>query len=138
MGSIMTNPFRDDSGRARLGLALAVGLVGAAALVRSAWLRIRMERVVAVTGAAKARVRSDVVVWRLVVSLRTPRVDARGYDALAHAAAEITHYLEGHGLASETMTVLPVRIDESLRREDESNRFHVSQAVEVRSADLER
>jgi hypothetical protein len=135
---VMTNPFRDESGRARLGLALAVGILGAAWLVRSAWLRIRMENVVAVTGSAKTRVRSDVVVWRLVISLRLPKVEPRGYDALARAIPEVTAYLENHGLAPETMTVSPVKIDESFRHEDIATRFVMSQTIEVRSADLER
>src|SRR5215831_11204186 len=134
----MTNPFRDDSGRARLGLALAVGIFGAAWLVRSAWLSLRMENVVAVTGSAKTRVRSDLVVWRLVVSMRLPKVEARGYDALARAIPEVTSYLESRGLSPEALTVSPVKIDESLRHEDAANRFVMSQTIEVRSEDLER
>src|SRR5262249_60852457 len=88
--------------------------------------------------SAKVRVRSDLVVWRLVLSLRTPRPGARDYDALARGVPEVTHYLERRGLAPETMVVSPVRIDESFRREDEGTRFTMSQTIEVRSADLER
>ena len=126
------------------GLALAAGLVFASLVVAGAWTRISESQVINVTGSARKNVRSDLVVWRANFSADAASL-LEAQQKLQADYAKISAYLRAHGLTE--FTAQPVQIRDITARQhnnddDTTNAvrvgYHLSQAVEVRSPDVDR
>jgi len=75
----------DRYGRFSLGAALALGLVASTVLGARALVRVKSDdQTIAVTGSAKRRIRSDLVVWSATVSYKGDTMQS-AYKALAAA-----------------------------------------------------
>jgi hypothetical protein len=126
------------------GLALAAGLVFASLVVAGAWTRISESQVINVTGSARKNVRSDLVVWHASYSVDAPSL-LEAQQKLQADYGKITAFLQAHGLTE--FAVQPVQIRDITARqhnsEDDSTNavrvgYHLSQAVVVRSTEVER
>jgi hypothetical protein len=90
-----------------LGLALALGLVAAAALVGSSLERIKLAGdKITVKGYAEERVVSDAGTWRATVTVRAADLQS-GYRALEADTARVLKMLESVAGASAAVTTSP-------------------------------
>lgn len=135
----------DRYGRFQLGAALALGLVGATVIGTRALVRVKSDdQTIQVTGSAKRRIVSDLVVWSATVSYKGDTMQG-AYKALAQALPKVVDYLKQKGIAPAQIVVSSVETkaihahDKEGRELEESVLGYVmSQTVEVRSHDVDR
>jgi len=125
-----------------LSLTLPAALLGAAAMMKRALIRIRTtDDTISVPGAAKRRVQTDQAIWRLTLSAPAKET-AEGYRVMASDLATVTGYLLKRGFAPRELQPAPARYEE-VRTRDEGGNFNVTgytilQTLEVQSSDLAR
>jgi hypothetical protein len=125
------------------GLFLAAGLCFASLIVARTWTRIHESQVIDVTGSARKNVRSDLVIWRGRFAVEDETLLGAN-EQLKAALAKVDAFLRSKGV--KEITVLPLQIREIMARsrndEDDEVRskrigYHLSQAIEVHSEDVE-
>jgi hypothetical protein len=131
-------------GRFLGGLALATGLVASTIVASRALVRIQGNEAIQVTGSAKRRIRSDLVVWTARVSARAPDL-AAAYRALAAGVPKVAAYVEGKGipatevaLSSVSTRALHPRDREGREMEEVVSGYEMTRTIEVRSRDVDR
>jgi hypothetical protein len=98
---------------------------------------------VTVTGSARKRIKSDLVVWSAGVSSQAPKL-ADAYSQLTENVPRIKQYLIGKGIAENQITVSSISSTVLHGRDDEGNEtseitgYSLRQEVEVRSNDVDR
>jgi uncharacterized protein len=135
----------DRYGRFSLGMALAGGLVAASVVGARALVRVKSEdQTIQVTGSAKRRIRSDLVVWSATISYKGDSMQS-AYKALAAATPKVVGYLEHKGIKSaeivvDAITTKPLHAHDKEGRELEETLigYTMSQTIEVRSNDVDR
>jgi uncharacterized protein len=135
----------DRYGRAALGALLALGIVLSTVVGSRALVRVKSEdQTIQVTGSAKRRIRSDLIVWTATVSYKSDTMQ-QAYKALAAATPKVTSYLKEKGIAATEIQVdsietkqLHPRDKEGRELEEIINGYSMSQTVEVKSHDVER
>jgi uncharacterized protein len=135
----------DRYGRLGLGIALALGLVGATAVGARALVRVKSDdQTIAVTGSAKRRIRSDLIVWSATVSYEGDTMQS-AYKSLAQAVPKVVEYCKQKGIAADAIQVdsiavkpLHPRDKEGREHEDTISGYVMSQTIEVRSSDVAR
>jgi hypothetical protein len=135
-------------------MTLVARLALAAAIVASAWILGRamihvfgikhQEHQVAVTGSAKKRIRSDLIVWRATVSARATE-PAAAYRKLADDVPKLVDLIRSKGVAAAEIVVGAVDTKELSARDKEGHPipeqvvgYVMEQPVEVSSTDVER
>lgn len=135
----------DRYGRMGLGVALALGMLGAAAIGARTAVRVkRDDQTIQVTGSAKRRIVSDLIVWSATVSYRGDTMQG-AYKALAQATPKVVEYLKHKGIPAAQIVVGSIET-KAIHAHDKEGReleesvlgFVMSQTVEVRSHDVER
>jgi hypothetical protein len=135
----------DRYGRLQLGVALALGLIGATVVGSRALVRVKSEdQTIGVTGSAKRRIRSDLVVWTATVSYKSDTMQG-AYKALAAATPKVVAYLKDKGIKpteivvdSITTKALHPHGKEGQELEEVTTGYTMSQEVRVRSADVDK
>lgn len=128
-----------------MGVALALGLVGATVIGARALVRVKSDdQTIQVTGSAKRRIRSDLVVWSATVSYKDATM-AGAYKALAAATPQVVEYLKQKGIKpseivvdSITTKALHAHDKEGRELEETVTGYTMSQSIEVRSNDVDR
>jgi hypothetical protein len=134
----------DKDGRFLMGVALSAGLVVSTVVGARALVRIKSDNTIQVTGSAKRRIKSDLVIWSAKVSSRG--TEMRGaYKTLAGEVPKLTAWLEKKGvpkaqikISSVTTHAIHPHDKEGREIEDTITAYDLSQTVEVRSSDVER
>jgi len=124
------------------GLALGVGIVVASLIF--GWFYSSSKKgddAITVTGSAKRRITSDLVVWSAGVSQQAPQL-ADAYKQLSDNTPRIKQYLLSKGIAENQLTVSSISTT-TLKRKDadrndtsEITGYSLSQQIEVRSNDV--
>jgi hypothetical protein len=135
----------DRYGRLSLGLALAFGLVAATAVGARVLVRVKSDdQTIAVTGSAKRRIRSDLIVWSATVSYKGDTMQG-AYKSLAQAVPKVVDYLKQKGIAGDAILVdsivvktLHPRDAEGHEHEESISGYTMTQTIEVRSEDVAR
>jgi len=87
------------------GVALAVGLVIDSAIGGWAFVKgKRGDQTITVTGSARKRIKSDLVIWRAAVSYQAP-VLADAYRSLSESVPRVKSYLVGKGIPENQITI---------------------------------
>lgn len=95
----------ERSGVLAAGVALAIGLVIASAVGGLAFVRgKRGDQTITVTGSAKKRIRSDLVIWKSSISYQSPTL-ADAYRSLSEAVPRVKAYLVSKGIPDNQITV---------------------------------
>ena len=87
------------------GFALAVALVLSSIVM--AWAitqNKKSDQTITVTGSARKRIKSDLVIWRAGVSYQAAQPQG-AYKSLTDAISKIKQYLKSKGIAEDQMTV---------------------------------
>jgi hypothetical protein len=135
----------DRYGRFQLGVALALGLIAATVVGSRALVRVKSEdQTIQVTGSAKRRIRSDLVIWSATVSYKSDTM-AGAYKSLAAATPKVVDYLKHKGIAAteivvDSISTKPMHAHDKEGRELEETitGYTMSQTVEVKSNDVDR
>ncbi len=122
--------------------ALAVGLVISSLILGWSYRGSKKaDEAITVTGSAKRRITSDLVVWSAGVSAQSPQL-ADSYKKLTDDIPRIKQYLIGKGIAEDQMTISSITTttlkgrDSSGNETSEITGYSLSQQIEVRSADV--
>lgn len=124
------------------GVALGIGLVVAALVFGWFYSSAKKgDEAITVTGSAKRRITSDLVVWSAGVSAQTPQL-ADSYAQLANSIPRIKQYLLSKGIAEDQMTVSAITTTTNKGRDRDGNEtseilgYTLTQQIEVRSTDV--
>jgi hypothetical protein len=133
-----------QDGRFLMGLALATGLVISTVVGARALVRIKSDNTIQVTGSAKRRIKSDLIVWSAHVTAQAPTMK-EAYKQIAAEMPKLTAYLEKAGIPKDKIKVFSVTTKmlhphdkEGRELEDTISGYLLTQALEVRSDEIER
>jgi len=126
------------------GVALAVGLVIASAIGGWAFVKgKRGDQSITVTGSARKRIKSDLVIWRAGVSYQAP-VLADAYRSLSESVPRVKSYLLGKGIQENQITISSISsqtLHSKTADGEESpgiSGYSLRQELEVRSNDVDK
>lgn len=126
------------------GLALAIGLVVSSIVLGWFYSNKKTgDEAVAVTGSAKKRIKSDLVIWSAGVSYQASQL-ADAYRQLSENIPRIKQYLIGKGIAENQITISAISSTTLHGRDANGNEtseitgYSLRQEVEVRSNDVDR
>jgi hypothetical protein len=97
--------YLERSGSFMAAVVLAVGLV--IATVIGGWFFVKGkqgDQIITVTGSARKRIKSDLVVWRAGVSYQAPAL-SDAYRALSEAVPRVKAYMVSKGIAENQITI---------------------------------
>jgi hypothetical protein len=126
------------------GFALAVALVLASIVM--AWAitqNKKSDQTITVTGSARKRIKSDLVIWRAGVSYQAPQPQG-AYSSLTDAISKIKQYLISKGITENQMTVSSISSITLHGKDSEGNEtseitgYSLRQEIQVRSGDVDR
>ena len=125
------------------GLALAISLVVSSVIIGWSYTHKKSgDEAVAVTGSARKRIKSDLVVWSAGVSYQAPQLSA-AYKQLSDNVPLIKKYLIGKGVAENQITTSSISSttlkgrDANGNETSETTGYLLRQQVEVRSNDVD-
>lgn len=126
------------------GVALAIGLVLSSIIFGWFYSKTRKgDEAITVTGSAKRRITSDLVVWSAGVSSQSPAL-TDAYKQLSDNIPRIKEYLLSKGIPENQMTVSSISSTTLKARDEDGNEtgeitgYTLSQQIEVRSNDVQR
>lgn len=126
------------------GLALAIGIV--IATVIGGWFFVKGKRgdqTITVTGSAKQRITSDLVIWRAGVSYQAPAL-ADAYRSLSEAVPKVKAYMVSKGIPENQITISAISSQTLHGRTSdgaetaEITGYSLRQELEVRSSEVEK
>ncbi len=126
------------------GIALAIGLVLASVIGGWAFVKgKRGDQTITVTGSARKRIRSDLVIWRAGVSYQAP-VLADAYRSLSENVPRVKSYLISKGIPENQITISSISSQTLHARNDQGEDtgqitgYSLRQELEVRSNDVDK
>jgi uncharacterized protein len=126
------------------GVALAIGLVLASVIGGWAFVKgKRGDQTITVTGSARKRIKSDMVIWKAGVSYQAP-VLADAYRSLSENVPRVKSYLIGKGIPENEITISSISSQTLHARTDQGEDtgtitgYSLRQELEVRSTDVDK
>ncbi|MGH9971297.1 MAG: SIMPL domain-containing protein [Pyrinomonadaceae bacterium] len=126
------------------GVALAIGLVLASLIGGWAFVKAkRGDQTIVVTGSARKRIRSDLVIWKAGVSYQAP-VLADAYRSLSENVPRVKAYLISKGIPENQITISSISSQTLHARNDQGEDtgqitgYSLRQELEVRSTDVDK
>jgi len=125
-------------------VVLAVGLVVATTI--GGWFFVKGKRgdqTITVTGSARKRIKSDLVIWRSAISYQAP-VLSEAYRSLSEAVPRVKAYLVSKGIAENQITVSSISSQTLHGRSSdgvetsEITGYSLRQELSVRSTEVEK
>lgn len=126
------------------GVALALGLVLSSIIFGWFYSNTKKgDEAITVTGSAKKRIRSDLVVWSAGVSAQSSQL-TDAYRQLSEIMPKIKQYLANKGISDDQMTVSSITTTTLKKQDSNGNEtseitgYSLSQQVDVRSTDVDK
>lgn len=126
------------------GVALAIGLVIASVIGGLAFVKGKQgDQTITVTGSARKRIKSDLVIWKAGVSYQAP-VLADAYRSLSENVPRVKAYLVSKGIPENEITISSISSQTLHARDSEGqdtgqiNGYSLRQELEVRSTDVDK
>lgn len=126
------------------GVALAIGLVIASVIGGLAFIKGKQgDQTITVTGSARKRIKSDLVIWKAGVSYQAP-VLADAYRSLSENVPRVKAYLVSKGIPENEITISSISSQTLHARDSEGqdtgqiNGYSLRQELEVRSNDVDK
>ena len=126
------------------GVALAIGLVMSSIILGWSYSKTKKgDEAISVTGSAKKRIKSDLVVWSAAVSSQAPQL-AEAYRQTTESIPRVKQYLIGKGVPENQITISSISTTTLKKRDTEGMEtseitgYALRQQVEVRSNDVEK
>jgi len=125
-------------------VVLALGLVLSSMVFGWFFAKSRKgDEMITVTGSARKRIKSDLVVWNAVVTYEAPKL-ADAYRSLSESVPRVKQYLIGKGIPENEITISSIttttlrRTEENGQESSEITGYSLRQQLEVRSADVDK
>jgi hypothetical protein len=126
------------------GVALAIGLVLSSMIMGWAYTRTRKsDEAITVTGSARKRIKSDLVVWTAAVTYQAPKL-ADAYKSLSDSIPRVKQYLIGKGIAENQIQISSISTT-TLKKQDENGGetseitgYSLRQQLEIRSNEVDK
>ena len=126
------------------GVALAIGLVLSSLIFGWFYSNAKKgDEAVTVTGSARKRIKSDLVVWSAGVSYQAPQLD-EAYRSLSENIPRVKQYLMSKGIAENQITISSIstvtlkKQDENGGETSEITGYSLRQQIEVRSNEVDK
>lgn len=126
------------------GFALAVALVLSSIVGAWAYTHTKKsDQTVTVTGSARKRIKSDLVIWRAGVSYQAPQL-GEAYKALTDNIPRVKQYLLSKGVTEEQITISSISSSTLHEKDAEGNEsarisgYSLRQELQVRSNDVDK
>jgi hypothetical protein len=127
-----------------IGAMLAIGLVLSSIILGWSYSQKKSgDEAVTVTGSAKKRIKSDLVVWSAGVSYQAAELST-AYRQLSENIPRIKKYLVEKGINENQITVSAISSNTLYRRDENGNQtseitgYALRQEVEVKTGDVDR
>jgi hypothetical protein len=126
------------------GVALAIGLVMSAIIF--GWFYSKgkkADEAITVTGSAKKRISSDLVVWSAGVTAQAASL-SEAYKQIADSTPKIKQYLLDKGIPESQMTISSITTTQQKKHDADGNEtseitgYSLQQQIEVRSNDVQK
>lgn len=126
------------------GVALAIGLILSSVIFGWFYSKTKKgDEAITVTGAAKKRIKSDLVTWSASVNYQAPQL-ADAYRSLSENVPRVKQYLVSKGIPENQITVSSIST-QTLKKQDangaetsEISGYSLRQSVDVRSNDVDK
>lgn len=121
-----------------LGLVIAT-IIGGSFFVKGK----RGDQTITVTGSARKRIKSDLVIWRAAVSYQAP-VLADAYRSLSESVPRVKAYLVGKGIPENQITISSISSQTLHGKESDGSEtseitgYSLRQELSVRSNDVDK
>lgn len=126
------------------GFALAVALVLSSIVGAWAYTHAKNgEQTITVTGSARKRIKSDLVIWRAAVTYQAPQL-SDAYKSLSDNIPRVKQYLISKGITEDQITISSISSSTMHARDTEGNEtgqitgYSLRQELEVRSNDVDK
>ena len=126
------------------GVALAIGLVMSSIIFGWFFSKTKKsDEAIAVTGSARKRIKSDLVVWSAGVSSEAPQL-AEAYRQTSESIPRVKQYLISKGVPDNQITISSITTTTLKKHDNEGNEtseitgYLLRQQVEVRSTDVDK
>jgi hypothetical protein len=126
------------------GFALAVALVLSSIVMAWAYTHTKKgEQAVTVTGSARKRIKSDLVIWRAGVSYQAPQL-SEAYKALTDNIPRVKQYVLSKGVSEDQITISSISSTTLHEKDAEGNEsarisgYSLRQELLVRSNDVDK
>lgn len=126
------------------GIALAIGLVLSSTIFGWFYSKTKKgDEAITVTGSAKRRIRSDLVVWSASISAQSAQL-TDAYRSLSENVPRIKQYLVGKGVAESQMTVSSITTTTLKKQDDNGNEtseitgYALRQEIEIKSTEVDK
>lgn len=126
------------------GVALAIGLVMSSLIF--GWFFAKSKKgdeAITVTGSARKRIKSDLVVWNAAVTYQAPKL-ADAYRLLSENVPRVKQYLISKGIAENQITVSSISTT-TLKKQDQNGAetseitgYALRQQLDVRSNEVDK
>jgi uncharacterized protein len=136
--------YETRSGTFMGAVVLAVGLVVATTI--GGWFFVKGKRgdqTITVTGSARKRITSDLVIWRSAISYQAPTL-SEAYRSLSEAVPRVKAYMVSKGIAENQITVSSIssqtlhgRNSDGIETSDITG-YSLRQELQVRSTEVEK
>ena len=125
-----------------IGTALALGMIISSLILGWSYTGAKKgDEAITVTGSAKRRITSDLVIWSAGVSAQSSAL-TDAYKQLSDSVPRIKQYLLSKGIPEDQMTVSSITTVQQKGRDNEGNEtsdivgYTLSQSIAVRSNDV--
>jgi hypothetical protein len=126
------------------GFALAVALVLSSIVGAWAYTHAKNgEQTITVTGSARKRIKSDLVIWRAAVTYQAAEL-SEAYKSLSDNIPRVKQYLISKGIPEDQITISSISSSTMHARDNEGNEtgqitgYSLRQELEVRSTDVDK
>lgn len=128
----------------KAGAALAAGLILSSLIFGWFYTKTKKDNeAIIVTGAARTRIKSDLVLWNAGVTSEAPKL-ADAYRQLSESIPRVREYLIGKGIAENQITVSSITTT-TLHRQNENGvdtseitGYSLRQQLEIRSGEVDK
>lgn len=136
--------YLERSGSFMAAVVMALGLIIATLI--GGWFFVKGKRgdqTITVTGSARKRINSDLVIWRSAISYQAP-VLSDAYRSLSEAVPRVKAYMVSKGIAENQITVSSISSQTLHGRNSdgmetsEINGYSLKQEISVRSTEVEK
>lgn len=125
-------------------VVLALGLMFSSLIFGWFFAKSRKsEEMITVTGSARKRIKSDLVVWTATVTYQAPTL-AESYRSLSESVPRVKQYLISKGIPENEITVSSIstttlrKTDQNYQESSEITGYSLRQQLEVRSTDVDK
>lgn len=126
------------------GVALALGLVMSSLIFGWFFAKSRKgDELITVTGSARKRIKSDLVVWTSAVTYQAPTL-ADAYRSLSESVPRVKQYLVSKGIPENEITISSIstttlrKTDQNGQESSEISGYSLRQELQVRSTDIDK